>query len=297
MKKQIIEAIVNYVDDDRLQQYKDVEKEASKQKIVDVSQVSYMPVYNLAGELVLVINPKRLAQQTAYIIAAMKDDWSSKFLSPYLDKKIIWSNEAKTAFTNGVRIAISPIFGHQMYAKGNDHLKENLAQITVDTTERNGDLSLAKNMARGLYVRFVIIHEIYHMIYQHIRRSILHISDPSDYQLHQIANIAQDIEINRDIVGRWPEYEKVITECGFLWFKDPKFINKDTGKPFNHETWEQIYDYLIEHQDQIPEQKQQPKANDPKQQVNKYPSGFKPGWDAAFNYVRNKKVDPRKINF
>lgn len=296
----LIEAIVADATEDRLKNYDDAEKIAKEatERIVDVSEVTYMPIINkFTGEVVLVINPRDLATKTQYLINGMKDTPSSKFMAPYLEKKIIWSNEAQTAFTNGIRIAFSPIFGFQMYKKGMSYLQSINTKLAVQCMDSGADLAFEKNMAAGLYVRFVLTHEIYHMIYQHVRRSILYIKDPQDRELQYIANVAQDLEINRDIAARWPEYEKVITEEGFMWFKDERFKNKNTGKFFDFESWEEIYDYLVENRDQVPNLKKNPNANNPKQTNSKYPGGFKAGWDKAFNGIKNGKLNYQKATF
>ena len=64
-----------------------------------------------------------------------------------------------------------------------------------------------------------------------------------------------DMEINRDIEAQYQKYSGATKTLEGVWYED--YINKHTGKPFDKEIWEVIYDYLIENPDQLPENKQQ----------------------------------------
>ena len=86
----------------------------------------------------------------------------------------------------------------------------------------------------GTMFQFVLIHEIYHQIYRHMHRIRMKpetASALSNKSVMDLANIACDVEINRDIEYQLPKFQG----CTEL-------LQGMFDKRFTHETWELIFD-------------------------------------------------------
>jgi hypothetical protein len=59
-----------------------------------------------------------VAQTVQNVIALITNDPKYSFLRPYLKKPVIWTYEANTAFTDGIRIFMDPLFTTLMIKQG-----------------------------------------------------------------------------------------------------------------------------------------------------------------------------------
>lgn len=152
---------------------------------------------------------------------------ATRELGPILgrfNKPILWSFNIDTAASDGVRIAFNPIFAEQLLYKGKGQVKEMLAQ-----GKRMSSNDRVITMAR--LVLYVICHEAYHQIYRH-REQAERKTETQGGKNHQLANIAMDAEINRDLEKQIPKYFAGATaECEGI-FDDR----------FRMEPWQLIFD-------------------------------------------------------
>lgn len=152
---------------------------------------------------------------------------STRELGPILgrfNKPILWTFNIDTAASDGVRIAFNPIFAEQLLYKGKGQVKEMLAQ-----GKRMSSNDRIITMAR--LVLYVICHEAYHQIYRH-REQAERKTETQGGKNHQLANIAMDAEINRDLEKQIPKYFAGATaECEGI-FDDR----------FRMEPWQLIFD-------------------------------------------------------
>lgn len=126
----------------------------------------------------------------------------------YWAKPIIWTFDVATAATDGIRLVMNPAFALNLYGMAPD----------------------------GAAFKFVLVHEGYHMIYDHMRRTMMHPEASHDLEL---SNVAQDAEINRDILF---QYQSIYP--GFN-----REVLKATGgvdmiDKYPNQSWEYIFDDL-----------------------------------------------------
>ena len=231
------------------------------------------------------INPRKIASLCKSFLDLMRTNKDTEWLSPFIAKNIIWSTECKTFFTDGIRIVANPYFAAVLINQGQSDARKQKDEIYNKFSDFNRAVDAEREII-SKYFQYVIVHEAYHMVYQHIRRSLLKIGKGTKYE-REIANIAMDMEINRDIEAQYQKYSGATKTLEGIWYED--YINKHTGKPFDKEIWEVIYDYLIENPDQLPENKQQlQEGNLPPAQPPKWP--YKDGWDKAIDAIRTNKI-------
>ena len=173
------------------------------------------------------------AQIATFCEMAKAEASRTRELGPILgrfNKPILWSFNIDTAASDGVRIAFNPIFAEQLIYKE----KVKLKKLIDDSKKNNKPLNMSQSdriikMAR--LVLFVICHEAYHQIYRH-REQAERKKETQGGQNHQLANIAMDAEINRDIEKQIPKYFAGATEeC------DGVFDDR-----FRMEPWDIIFD-------------------------------------------------------
>ena len=116
-------------------------------------------------------------------------DRDTGFLAPFLNEPIILSFEDKTAWTNGVRIVMNPIFFYSLRVNGaydrspetaapglaaakEAFNKTKLHVTTPNVTPLKPDWYFAHR-----YIIYLILHEVYHCFYNHLRRERLYIED------------------------------------------------------------------------------------------------------------------------
>lgn len=164
---------------------------------------------------------------------------STRELGPILgrfNKPILWSFNIDTAASDGVRIAFNPVFAEQLLYKGKGQVKELMAQ-----GKRMSQADRVITMAR--LVLYVICHEAYHQIYRH-REQAERKTETQGGKNHQLANIAMDAEINRDLEKQIPKYFAGATEECEGIFDDR----------FRMEPWQIIFDAYFYNKVSTPQQ-------------------------------------------
>lgn len=186
---------------------------------VNISKIEEVTVLTKTGPKKL--QPARIAALARHYIVSMYNDPDTKVLAKFFPKDIIWTFAIPTACTDGIRVAFNPEFAYDLFGKDADLQKAAVAARGPQA---------ARGMA-GTAFQFVLIHEVYHQIYQHVRRELLK-AETANGQKHALANIAQDVEINRDIEAQMPKYKGCTNAIGGCF--DERFNNG--------EMWEQIFD-------------------------------------------------------
>lgn len=262
--------------------------ERSKKTIsqCNIAEMDKMIVENKKTGKTTIVNPRKIAALSKQFLDMMRTNNETKWLAPFIAKNIIWTTECKTFFTDGIRIAANPYFAAVLISQGQADLRKQHDELYAKFSDYN-DAVEAEREIMSKYFQYVIVHEAYHMIYQHIRRSLLKIGKGSKYE-HEVANIAMDMEINRDIEAQYKKYSGATKILEGVWYED--YINKHTGKPFAKEIWEVIYDYLMENPDQLPDENNQQiqEGNLPPFQPPKWP--YKDGWDKAIDAIKTNKI-------
>ena len=274
--------------------------EQKRYKNVNVSKIESIPItYTDNGEeYSAVISPRKIADQTRYAIANLLGQHGGEFsfLRPYLEKEIIWTFSAGTAFTDGIRIFMSPVWAWEMLRKGRAVTKNGKfrEQYIKDHPADSANIVLnAEQLQVVKFIQFTIIHECYHILYKHAKRAIF--KNVSSREEHTIANISMDLEINRDIEGYFPLFDGCTKEIGGIWFQDSKYYKN--GKPFNSEAFEEIYDYFLQNKNDIIKPYTPNRTPDPKEdQSTKYSDKFKNGWNDAIKAIKDKNFDPMSVD-
>lgn len=167
------------------------------------------------------------AEIAAFCDMAKTNAMSQQHLGTILQrfpKPVIWSFKVDTAASDGVRIAFNPIFAQQLIYQGKQQVKDALAS----GKRMSGDERTTR-MAR-LFL-FVLVHEAYHQIYRH-REQAERKPETQGGSNHNLANIAMDAEINRDIEKQIPQ-----------WFAGATAeSNGIFDTRFRMEPWQDIFD-------------------------------------------------------
>lgn len=167
------------------------------------------------------------AEIAAFCDMAKTNAMSQQHLGTILQrfpKPVIWSFKVDTAASDGVRIAFNPIFAQQLIYQGKQQVKDALAS----GKRMSGDERTTR-MAR-LFL-FVLVHEAYHQIYRH-REQAERKPETQGGSNHNLANIAMDAEINRDIEKQIPQ-----------WFAGATAeSNGIFDTRFRMESWQDIFD-------------------------------------------------------
>ena len=167
------------------------------------------------------------AEIAAFCDMAKTNAMSQQHLGTILQrfpKPVIWSFKVDTAASDGVRIAFNPIFAQQLIYQGKQQVKDALAS----GKRMSGDERTIR-MAR-LFL-FVLVHEAYHQIYRH-REQAERKPETQGGSNHNLANIAMDAEINRDIEKQIPQ-----------WFAGATAeSNGIFDTRFRMEPWQDIFD-------------------------------------------------------
>ena len=158
----------------------------------DVSRIDKVEM-NIDGKK-QTIYPHRIAMLTESYLNDMLNNPDTKVFKKYFDKPIIWTFEIETAATDGIRIFFNPGFADKLFSMDGEVMQRK-KQLGHDTS---GIL--------GHSIQFVVIHEAYHQIYQHFIREQMKPETSGKPELHGLANIAQDVEINRDIENQIPMF-------------------------------------------------------------------------------------------
>ena len=148
------------------------------------------------------------------------------------DKPIIWtlSNSVQTAASDGVRIAFNVVFTYQLLQLG-------IADKKAGSSVRNAN---AAKLLVGKYFLFVFIHEVYHELYRHQLQAERK-KETAGGKMHDMANVAMDCEINRDIEQQFTGLRGSTDATGGCM--DPDFPT---------ETWDIIFDAYYYNHKQMP---------------------------------------------
>ena len=142
--------------------------------------------------------------------------------------KITWTIDYRcpTACTDGIRVFMNPIFAYQMICRCNDNIMDSYRKHKnsgpgwqknfIKEHGVNGVFNSVKEITdfyRYRSVAFIILHEIYHQIYRHIQQAKRKPETRNaDEATHNLANMAMDAEINRDIEWQFEELKGCTAE-------------------------------------------------------------------------------------
>ena len=215
-------------------------------KPIDVSKIDKLKVRRRDGSIDE-IYPARIARYASYFVGQLGQDPDTKILKKYFPKNIIWTFEVRTAATDGIRVFFNPAFADRLFSLDSLLISKRMkTNPNIDPEEINGTM-----------FQFVLIHEIYHQIYRHMHRIRMKpetASALSNKSVMDLANIACDVEINRDIEYQLPKFQG----CTEL-------LQGMFDKRFTHETWELIFDAYNTGEANPPQTKKSPKGKNPTQ--------------------------------
>lgn len=267
-----------------------------RRKNEDVSGINVSKIKEdyilLKNGAVIKIQPAFIASQVQYAIETMRSDAAYTFIKPFINKPVIWTYEVKTACTDGIRIYMSPLFAHQMLRATKPEV-DAFVKSWTGTDQFDQEKHDEKNRLITKLVRFVIVHEVYHILYNHCRRGILKYGSHPEEQEHTRGNIAMDLEINRDIESCFPELRGSTKVIEGIWWEDPNYYKSD-GSMFKRDIWEDIWDDWTNHNKEL---KNDDNFNDedanPTQKNKAQQGAFADGWRKAVDAIKNKQIDPR----
>lgn len=245
----------------------------------------------------ITIKPAEIADDVKQAIDDMRRNPAYSFIKPFLEKPIIWTYEAKTAFTDGIRIYMSPMFAHVMLSKqhGGGEAEKYWEGLT-GKEQFDSKCRQKFNAIRTRYIRFIIIHEAYHILYNHVRRGALKYgSNPSESE-HELGNIAMDLEINRDIESTFEELRGATELIGGVWYKNEKYYKSD-GTIFKKDIWEDVWDNWYDAGKKFKTEDPLNREDvNPVQKSKKQVSPYADGWKKAIDAIKGKMIDPMSIN-
>jgi len=232
------------------------------------------------------------------MIDDMRRNREYSFILPYLDKPIIWTYEIKTACTEGIRIYMNPIFAEMILNERHGKKEADEFWATLkNNLERTDNANLTKyRLIQTRYVRFIIIHEIYHILYNHCRRAILKYGSHPTLDEKTRGNIAMDLEINRDIESTFQDLVGSTNEIGGIWFENEEYFSSK-GKSFKKDIWEDIWDDWTEWDKNF--NPSNPFNNDnvnPKRKNKTKIGPYADGWRKAIDAIKKRQIDPRTFN-
>lgn len=245
----------------------------------------------------LTIHPARIADDVKQMMDDMRRNPLYSFIKPYIEKPVIWTYEAKTAFTDGIRIYMSPVFAHVMLSKkyGAKEAEEYWAGLS-GMEQRDSKCRQKYNSIYTRYLRFVLIHEVYHILYNHVRRGALKYGGKPTEVEHELGNIAMDLEINRDIESTFEELRGATETISGVWYKNEKYYKSD-GTIFKKDIWEDVWDDWMESGKQFKTEDPLNREDvNPVQKSSKQNSPYADGWRKAIDAIKGKQLDPTSIN-
>ena len=269
-------------------------------KTKDISKIA-KDIVPLTTGGTIEIHPAEIAQDVKIMMDDMMRDSRYAFIVPFIKKPVIWTYEIGSALTDGIRVYMSPLFAHTLIngiaIKEANKFASTLSEIDLrDTKNRRQYRSLKMKL-----VRFAIIHEIYHIIYNHVRRGILKFGSNPTKQEHYVGNVSMDLEINRDIESTFPDLAGSTEAIGGVWYLHDEFqgipIYNKNKKPFMKDIWEDIWDVLMSRNANfnLADQFSNEGAN-PVQQDNNQVGPYADGWRKAVDAIKGKLIDPKTIN-
>lgn len=248
------------------------------------------------------IHPAEIADIVKQMMDEMMRNPKYSFIKPYIQKPVIWTYTPKTACTDGIRIYMSPLFADLMLGDhfGNKEANEYFSKLSaseyLDPTKRANARSI-----RTKYIRFIIVHEVFHILYNHTRRGILKYGSNPTITEHDNANVAMDLEINRDIESMFPDLEGSTKVIGGVWYLDEKMkgqnIRNRKGEPFKKDIWEDIWDVFMERGNEFNlDDMLGNEGADPTQQDARKQGPYADGWRKAVESIKGKLIDPKTFN-
>ena len=284
---------------DKLKAYKEAGTQQHKIRGNDISKID-RDVIPLENGGTKVIRPRQIANLAKRMLDNMRSNPQYSFIKPFITKPIIWTYEAKTAFTDGIRIYMSPAFASTLIGKKRGLGEANAYRDSVDNLHYNDKDVVTKYYdIYTKYMRFVIVHEIYHIFYNHVRRAALKYGSNPSQEEHRRANIAMDLEINRDIESTFPDLRGATEDIEGIWYQNPKFYSSK-GRIFKKEIWEEVWDDWTENgqpedfgeSDQFNSEDANP-VQDSQAQVGP----FADGWRKAIDAIQSGRINPETFNF
>ena len=215
-------------------------------------------------------------------------------------KGIIWTFRVSTAATDGIRIYFNPLFANKLLSlcgPAASAKRDELIKKGVDIRNKKNGFDMLFETSKCFL--FVLIHECYHQLYRHIE-SEKHKDETRNAppSIHDLANVCQDIEINRDIEIQFPEFAGCTKMSEGQW----------EAEKYPNEIWSEIFDDKYANGETVmppPVMAQPPGQDGPEQQGEddprhmQAPEDYKKGWDQALADIKAGKIDPntfKKLN-
>lgn len=265
-------------------------------KEVDISKLSSDTLRTLNGGIIK-FSPATIANQTLRMINYMRSNPQYSFLVPYIEKPVIWTFQIDSAMTDGVRIYMNPLFAHMLLAIKTSEANEYYKELEKEYKAHKEEYIQIYNNKLTKLLRFVIVHECFHILYNHARRGILKYGSHPSKEEHTRANIAMDLEINRDIEASFEDLRGSTDEIGkSVWYLYEEYYKSD-GTIFRKDIWEPIWDdwtnnkKSFDRNDQFKSENYNPKQRDKAQQ-----GAFADGWRKAVQAIKDKRIDPKTFN-
>ena len=205
---------------------------------------------------------------------------------------IIWTFRVTTAATDGIRIYFNPLFANELMAKCAPAAKakrDELVKKGIDVRDKRNGFDMIFESSKCFLL--VLIHECYHQLYRHIE-SELHKDETRNAppSIHDLANVCQDIEINRDIEIQFPEFAGCTVLSNGQW----------EAEKYPVEIWSEIFDDKYKNGETVmpPPVQAQPPGQDgdqPGEDDNRHmmaPDDYKRGWDQAIADIKAGKITP-----
>ena len=284
---------------DKLKAYKEAGTQQHKIRGKDISKID-TDVVPLENGGTKIIHPRQIANLAKRMLDNMRTNPQYSFIRPFITKPIIWTYEAKTAFTDGIRIYMSPAFASTLIGNKRGKGEANAYRDSVDNLHRNDKDVVTKFYdIYTKYMRFVVVHEVYHIFYNHTRRAALKYGSNPSQEEHRRANIAMDLEINRDIESTFPDLRGATETIEGIWYQNPKFYSS-RGRIFKREIWEEVWDDWTENgQSEDFGDSDQFNSEDvnPVQESQAQISPFADGWRKAIDAIQSGRINPETFNF
>jgi hypothetical protein len=205
---------------------------------------------------------------------------------------IIWTFRVTTAATDGIRIYFNPLFANELMAKCAPAAKakrDELVKKGIDVRDKRNGFDMIFESSKCFLL--VLIHECYHQLYRHIE-SELHKDETRNAppSIHDLANVCQDIEINRDIEIQFPEFAGCTVLSNGQW----------EAEKYPVEIWSELFDDKYKNGETVmpPPVQAQPPGQDgdqPGEDDNRHmmaPDDYKRGWDQAIADIKAGKITP-----
>lgn len=196
----------------------------------------------------------------------------------YFNKPIVWTWDIETAASDGIRIGFNPVFANKLLDLGNIDAME-LKRKFIE--QGNGKVADKTDLqyASAKYFIFVLLHEAFHQVYRH-REAAERKPETEGGKNHELANIAMDAEINRDIERLMKDTTSTAYNINFEGATEK--IGGVFDRRFPRETWDDIFDQYLSGAVTPPPSAFQHTKNNTKKKA--------PGYDKKVNTLEPKEV-------